>query len=244
MLKKILTLLIFVIVSVSAINFAIATDPLNPADANDDPDGDELKNWEEYLNGTDPNNADSDNDGIPDGWEIFNEMDPANPKDAHEDIDYQVDEGSFNGEIDSQFSAVRHSFDIWPAGGGQQIAADLHYDNYEEYYRSFDHVGGKTVESQLENFPKAVQLGGTWVIFAPTDPTLPDSDADNILDPDDFEPHNFANDGTSFGTNTYREDISPKLDNVYRAETEQAMDTLRTHDSVLIDNDLFTSIKL
>jgi hypothetical protein len=242
MLKKILTLLIFVILSVSAINFAMATDPLNPDDANDDPDGDELKNWEEYLNGTDPNNADSDNDGVPDGWEIFNDMDPADPKDAHEDLDYQVSEGSFNGEIDAQFSAVRHAFDIWPAGGSQQVAADLHYDNYEEYYRAFSHVASEPVD---KDYPNAVSLGGVWVIFAPTEPTLPDSDADNILDPDDFEPHNFANDGTSFGTHIYQQDVDydRTLGNNYKIKTVQAAENLRTHDTVLIDSDMFTSIR-
>jgi hypothetical protein len=46
---------------------------INPVGQNDkykDPDGDGLDNWDEYELGTDPLNWDSDNDGLPDGWEI------------------------------------------------------------------------------------------------------------------------------------------------------------------------------
>ena len=35
----------------------------------DDSDGDELTNYEEYQLGTDLNDSDTDNDGMPDGWE-------------------------------------------------------------------------------------------------------------------------------------------------------------------------------
>jgi hypothetical protein len=54
-------------------------DPMDPADANGDPDGDGLTNLEEYEHGTDPNNADTDNDGLTDGEEIEMGLDPTNP---------------------------------------------------------------------------------------------------------------------------------------------------------------------
>jgi hypothetical protein len=38
-----------------------------------DPDRDGLTNAQEYLWGTDPNNPDSDNDGVYDGWEVWYE---------------------------------------------------------------------------------------------------------------------------------------------------------------------------
>ena len=38
--------------------------------ANDDPDGDGLSNAEEFQHNTDPNNADSDYDGLSDGDEV------------------------------------------------------------------------------------------------------------------------------------------------------------------------------
>ncbi|PIR70315.1 MAG: hypothetical protein COU46_02105 [Candidatus Niyogibacteria bacterium CG10_big_fil_rev_8_21_14_0_10_42_19] len=44
-----------------------------------DTDGDELKDWEEILWGTDPNNSDTDGDGTPDGKEIEEGRDPLKP---------------------------------------------------------------------------------------------------------------------------------------------------------------------
>jgi parallel beta-helix repeat protein len=41
-----------------------------------DPDNDKLSNYAEYLNGTDPKNDDSDNDDLPDGWEVQYNLDP------------------------------------------------------------------------------------------------------------------------------------------------------------------------
>jgi hypothetical protein len=233
MVKKLLALLIFVIISASAINFAMASDPLNPDDSDADSDKDGLKNWEEYLNGTDPNNADSDNDGVPDGWEVFNAMDPADPTDAHEDLDYQTPGTGFSGEIDAQFSAVRNSFDVWPSDGITQVAADLHYDNYEEYYRAFDHFAGQQVD----------------VFYAYTDPQEPNTDGDLLLDPDDWEPHNFANDGTLYWTepNSDWTGEHPQLESQLSAQklrTMKAMSSLHSHDDpIFMDPDLFKSVE-
>src|SRR5690606_26013019 len=54
-------------------------DPLNPADANRDADGDTLANLEEFRRGTDPRAIDTDGDGVPDPVEIFWGMNPASP---------------------------------------------------------------------------------------------------------------------------------------------------------------------
>lgn len=53
----------------------------------EDFDGDGLANIEEYFRGPDPENPDSDFDGMQDGWEIAHGFCPTNPADAAEDAD-------------------------------------------------------------------------------------------------------------------------------------------------------------
>jgi len=52
----------------------------------DDPDNDGLTNLEEFQLGTNPNNPDTDNDEMPDGWEVDNGLDPFQD-DADGDLD-------------------------------------------------------------------------------------------------------------------------------------------------------------
>ncbi|MCX6879883.1 MAG: Ig-like domain-containing protein [Verrucomicrobia bacterium] len=54
-------------------------------DTNGGADG--LTNLEEYRNGTDPRSADTDGDGLPDGWEVANGLDPLSGADASSDPD-------------------------------------------------------------------------------------------------------------------------------------------------------------
>ncbi|MGA1866077.1 MAG: hypothetical protein ACMUFK_01275 [Thermoplasmatota archaeon] len=90
---------------------------LNPLNGNDwslDPDGDGLNNRDEYVAGSDPNNWDTDGDSMPDGWEVDNSLDPADPSDAAMDNDY------FGGEEYSRYTEV-----VPP------------YDNLAEYFRFY-----------------------------------------------------------------------------------------------------------
>ncbi len=60
----------------------VILDKNDPSDANDDPDDDHLINLEEYRNGTDPNDPDTDGDSLVDGWEVrygFNPLTAAGP---------------------------------------------------------------------------------------------------------------------------------------------------------------------
>ena len=52
------------------------SDPLDPSDGGADWDGDGLTNKEEQDAGTNMNNPDSDGDGLPDGWEVANGLNP------------------------------------------------------------------------------------------------------------------------------------------------------------------------
>ena len=52
-----------------------------------DPDDDGLCNLDEQTAGTDPNDSDSDDDGLPDGWEVAHGLDPLDLSDATLDPD-------------------------------------------------------------------------------------------------------------------------------------------------------------
>lgn len=68
-----------------ATNFSIAA-AFSETSARD-ADGDGLSNTNEWLVGTDSLNPDSDGDGIPDGWELANSLNPTNGFDAISDLD-------------------------------------------------------------------------------------------------------------------------------------------------------------
>ena len=61
--------------------------PQNRDDAHEDADADGLENVEEWRNGTDPSDNDSDNDSLPDGWEVRKGLDPLDAADAGLDSD-------------------------------------------------------------------------------------------------------------------------------------------------------------
>lgn len=67
MLALLTTLMLVMSAGVGA---ADGSDPLDPSDGGADWDGDGLTNSEEQTHGTNMNNADSDGDGLPDGWEV------------------------------------------------------------------------------------------------------------------------------------------------------------------------------
>jgi len=62
-------------------------DPTKPGEANKDFDNDGLSNEQEAQLGTNPYSPDSDEDGMPDAWEVQYNLDPADANDAAEDPD-------------------------------------------------------------------------------------------------------------------------------------------------------------
>jgi len=114
---------LMIIMSLSITGMAEGLNPLSNKDRFYDPDGDDLNNVEEFAAGSDPNNWDSDGDGLPDGWEVDVGMSPVDPTDATDDFDY------FGGEENARFDVV-----------------DFPYNNYAEFYR-FAYVDRDTGEN-------------------------------------------------------------------------------------------------
>lgn len=230
MLKKILILLISVIISLSAINLVLAGNPFNPNDAFIDPDGDGLNNQEEYMAGSDPYNADSDNDGIDDYWEVENLMNPVDPRDAHKDFDYIVNDSIIcNGEIDSEFSEINYYFNVWPSDEKTVFGTDKHYDNYEEYYRMSD-----------------VKLAdGEWIVVEPyiarTGANEPDYDGDNILDPDDRAPTTFGTAGSILPSKTGHSLPNTPANN-QKLQSIDTIESIHYQTSILINKPIFEII--
>ena len=85
--NKRLSIVLSLMLLLSGVVTADGSDPLNPDDGGADWDGDGLTNAEEQDAGTDMNNPDTDNDGLPDGWEVAYGLNPNSAGDANADPD-------------------------------------------------------------------------------------------------------------------------------------------------------------
>jgi len=188
----------------SLASIVVALNPLDDSDWASDPDMDGLINRDEFTAGSDPNNWDTDGDGLPDGWEYDNSLDPADPTDAENDNDY------FGGEEYASYTQV-----LSP------------YTNYDEYFR-FAYVDTETGDViYLHTDPNSADTDGDKILD-PDDPNpwgfgdiidpntgipvspkphpgppspddLKDSDKDGLLDKDEYplgtDPFNPDTDG-------------------------------------------------
>lgn len=89
-------------------------DPFDPSDADQDLDDDgwdfnrdgtieqweKFTNYEEFLNGTNPRNNDTDGDGMPDGWEGYYGLNP----NSAEDKDWDSDSDGYDSDRDGELS--------------------------------------------------------------------------------------------------------------------------------------------
>ncbi len=118
-------LIVIILFLITQAYHSIATNPLDSNDAYADPDRDGVANVIKYTWKTDPLNPDSDNDGLPDGFEILyrgnsyfpNGLNPMDPSDAYQDLDWNTSELCY-GENESL-----------------GLYVNLPYTNYDEYYR-------------------------------------------------------------------------------------------------------------
>ena len=74
-------------ISVTAVFVPVGSEGEGEGEGEEDPDGDGLTNAQEQLYLTDPENPDSDGDGMSDGWEVEYGLAPLNSADAAEDRD-------------------------------------------------------------------------------------------------------------------------------------------------------------
>ncbi len=89
----------------------------DPNDADLDPDLDYLTNAEEYLNGTDPNNSDSDGGGENDGSEVSWGQDPLDPADDQIEAPDFFHAAPLNGKVQLTFDVKGEyvKMELWRA---------------------------------------------------------------------------------------------------------------------------------
>jgi len=138
------------------------------ADANEDTDGDGLTNLQEYQLGADPNDSDTDNDNMPDGWEFDNNLNATDASDANEDTD---DDGLTNLQ-EYQLGADPNDSDT----DNDQMPDGWEYNN------GLNAASEDTDDDGLTNLQE-YQLGA--------DPTDSDTDGDGM--PDGWEYNNGLN---------------------------------------------------
>jgi len=146
-------------------------DPKNPLDATRDNDGDNLTNLDEYnvreldhvRDSTDPNNPDTDNDGLTDYEEVVTYLDNRpNPLRADSDLDLLLD-----GE------EVKIGFDI--------VINGITYHRFTNASNPDTDADGLTDAQEVLGYHRTPR-GELKITGYPTDPTEEDTDGDGLVD--------------------------------------------------------------
>lgn len=212
-------------------NLAFAGDPLKREYRflMGDPDEDSIPTWEELLVGSDPYNPDSDNDGLPDYWELEYSrwrntkpnalMNPTDSSDAHLDFDYEPISNTSKWppkwECDAKFTAlesINNLTIIWPSDPDITFTQPVfdekepHYDNYEEFYRPYIFTDPDTKDELIR--------------YLHTNPISPDTDGDCLLDPDDLGPLSYPCDRSAQESisNSYDKADTIQINNIEKSE--------------------------
>lgn len=195
---------------------------LNPANSSDgygDWDEDGMNNIEEYRVAltfgegkfTSPWHADTDEDGMPDGWEAVNGLDPRDGSNG--DIDSDRDGYDADGDGKVTFSTLENvalvvaidvELDDWVSvnetvararitlsGGNQQVIALV--APVEGYVYSINVEVGDTIESRLDVWIEIVELDEMFTNLM--EYNARDSDGDGIIDGRSTDPLNPDTDG-------------------------------------------------
>ena len=192
--------------------------PISPADADQDLDGDgwdfnrnfrisfdeNFTNLEEYLNGTDPRNNDTDGDGMLDGWEAYYGLQPTDPSDANQDFDgdgfylvwlenlevaFHINRGGFVISIESFTNLQEFLNNTSP--NNNDTDDDGMWDGWEVYY-GFNPLDAydSTVDNDEDGFDsnyngtieEEEEHNNRLEFAADTHPFFADTDSDGMLD--------------------------------------------------------------
>ena len=138
---SVITALLLVLMSGSAGVGADGSDPLDPSDGGADWDGDGLTNAEEQSAGTDMNNPDTDNDGMPDGWEVNYGLNPNSASDSGADPDgdgldnlEEYEAGTNPNNADTDGDGTNDANDPYPNDPNDGAASDSDGDGIPDAY--------------------------------------------------------------------------------------------------------------
>ncbi|WP_434340403.1 hypothetical protein [Motilimonas cestriensis] len=199
------------------LSWELANQPLSddmPDDAKDDFDADGLTNLQEFLAGTNPNLADTDNDGeldgtdvaptnalyrldqdkdgLPDEWEIANQLSDVNSNDAHEDFDSdgltnleEFQQGTNPHHPDSDLDGVFDGEDFAPTNAQYRFDQDK-----DGLPAAWENQHGLYDQDPIDAFIDVDndRLTNLEEFFLGTNPRDQDTDKDGVLDGDDVSP--------------------------------------------------------
>ncbi|MEW5760065.1 MAG: hypothetical protein AB1779_04805 [Candidatus Thermoplasmatota archaeon] len=149
--------------------------PNDPSDANQDPDKDQLKNFDEFRYGTDPNDPDTDGGGCWDGWEVFYRDRWYNYR-GPDKISYELYGKRYLDLDDTQKQAVWDEFN------------KRGYDSFDPTSPIDDKNTDPTQPNPIYTDPDEDEWDNYREFLEGTDPTNPDTDNDTLIDSRDPNP--------------------------------------------------------